>query len=90
MANRKFVVRKIDSLYRIKIPDEIVKKLELEKGDACSIEQYGEKIVITKYRPHCIFCGNDKGVINYNEQNVCEACIKKMQKNISQVETTAD
>ena len=40
----------------------------------------GESIILKKYEPTCIFCGDAKNVINYRGKNICPNCLKEMKK----------
>ena len=39
-----------------------------------------EKIILKKYEPACIFCGNTEGTINFNGRLICKSCIDKMHE----------
>ncbi len=68
------IVRKIDSLGRIVLPIELRRSLDV--GDADSLEIYvdGDTIVLKKYQPACIFCGEARDVVSFKGRNVCKAC----------------
>ncbi len=36
----------------------------------------GDTIILRKYEPQCIFCGQADGVRTFKSKNVCEKCIK--------------
>ncbi|GAA0736600.1 AbrB/MazE/SpoVT family DNA-binding domain-containing protein [Clostridium oceanicum] len=74
------VVRKVDKLGRIVLPKELRRVFDI-KGDETSLEIYteGEKIVLAKYQPACIFCGEGDNIINYKGKNVCEKCLKELK-----------
>ena len=50
------MVRKIDELGRIVMPAEIRQTLGLQVRDAMEIYIDGDRIVLKKYQPSCIFC----------------------------------
>ena len=52
------MVRKVDELGRIVLPAEIRQNLEIQVKDAIEIFTEGERIILQKYRPSCIFCNN--------------------------------
>ena len=56
------VVRKIDELGRIVLPIEIRNNLDIKSRDAVEIFVDEDKIVLKKYEPACIFCGNASDV----------------------------
>ncbi len=71
-------VSKIDSLGRIVIPKPVRKMYDLEKEDAVEILAKDNGLLIRKYKPSCVFCGETEGIIVHEGSNVCEACIKKL------------
>jgi transcriptional pleiotropic regulator of transition state genes len=75
-------VSKIDSLGRVVIPKPVREMYLLEKEDAIEILAKDNGLLIRKYQPACIFCGETDNVITHEGYIVCEECIKKMQKKI--------
>ncbi|NFB55937.1 AbrB/MazE/SpoVT family DNA-binding domain-containing protein [Clostridium botulinum] len=75
------IVRKIDPLGRIVLPKELRKALNI-KDNETSLEIYteGEEIILKKYEPACIFCGEAKEVINFKGKNICKICLKELGK----------
>ena len=73
------VVRRIDSLGRIVIPMELRRTLNLAEKDCLEIFTDGGQIVLMKYEPGCLFCGELKGVINYKGKNICKKCFEEMR-----------
>jgi transcriptional pleiotropic regulator of transition state genes len=74
------VVRKIDQLGRIVLPIELRRTLDINIGDALEIYTEGEQIVLKKYQPACIFCGEAEGVVNYKGKNICKSCLKELRR----------
>ncbi|KIS22051.1 AbrB/MazE/SpoVT family DNA-binding domain-containing protein [Clostridium botulinum] len=74
------VVRKMDQLGRIVIPMELRRTLNIEEGDGLEIYTEGEQIILKKYEPCCIFCGEAKEVINFKGKNICKICLKELGK----------
>lgn len=73
------IVRKVDELGRIVLPIELRRTLDIEIKDPIEIYVDGDFILLKKYEPACIFCGNAKNVKRIHDKNVCEDCIKEMQ-----------
>lgn len=73
------VVRKVDELGRIVIPIELRRTLDVAEKDALEIYVDGEQIILKKYQPACIFCGEGKDVINYKGKNICKSCLDEMK-----------
>ena len=72
------IVRKVDELGRVVIPIELRRTLGIEVKDALEIYVDGEKIILKKYEPACIFCGNADNVKHYSGRIVCRECIDQM------------
>ncbi|MGI6181891.1 MAG: AbrB/MazE/SpoVT family DNA-binding domain-containing protein [Agathobaculum sp.] len=72
------IVRKVDELGRIVLPIELRRTLDIDVRDALEIYVDGNQIVLKKYEPACVFCGNAKDVTNYKGKNVCRNCIQEI------------
>lgn len=72
------IVRKVDELGRIVLPIELRRTLDIEVKDALEIYVDGAQIILKKYEPACIFCGNAKDVVNYKGKNICRECLAEM------------
>ena len=74
------VVRRVDELGRIVIPIELRRTLDIAEKDALEIYVDGGQIVLRKYEPGCLFCGELKGVINYKGKIICRKCLDEMKE----------
>ena len=74
------IVRKVDELGRIVLPIELRRTLEIAERDSLEIYVEGSTIILKKYHPACIFCGDAKDVINYRGRNICRRCLEEMKK----------
>ncbi|MGD0153455.1 MAG: AbrB/MazE/SpoVT family DNA-binding domain-containing protein [Thermacetogeniaceae bacterium] len=74
------VVRKVDELGRVVIPIELRRTLGIAEKDALEIYVDREKIILKKYEPACIFCGNAEDVQHYRGKNICKECFREMAK----------
>lgn len=72
------VVRKVDELGRIVVPIEIRNKLNISEKDPVEIFVEGKNIVLKKFEPNCIFCGNTKNLTSFKDKLVCNKCVKKI------------
>ena len=72
------IVRKVDELGRIVLPIELRRTLDIAERDPLEIYVDGSSIILTKYQPACIFCGDSTDIITYKGKNVCEACLKEL------------
>lgn len=73
------VVRKIDELGRIVLPIEVRRQLDIDVKDAVEIFTDGDKIILQKYQPACVFCGDADDVIYFNNKRVCRKCLEKLK-----------
>ena len=73
------MVRKVDELGRIVLPAEIRQNLDIQVKDAIEIFTEGERIVLQKYRPSCIFCNNVDNVVYFMDKRVCNECVAKLK-----------
>ncbi|MEW6446883.1 MAG: AbrB/MazE/SpoVT family DNA-binding domain-containing protein [Bacillota bacterium] len=74
------IVRKVDELGRVVIPIELRRTLGIEEKDALEIYVDNEKIILKKYEPACIFCGNAADVQHYRGRLVCRECAAAMSE----------
>ena len=77
------IVRPIDSLGRVVIPKEIRKVFQIKNKDAMEIFVDDDMIVLKKYEPACVFCGNAEELISYEGRTVCSKCVEQMKKMVS-------
>lgn len=73
------IVRRVDELGRVVIPIELRRTLEIAEKDALEIYVDGEQIILKKYQPACIFCGDASNVVNFKGKNICKACLKELK-----------
>ena len=74
------IVRKVDDLGRVVIPIELRRTLGIEEKDSLEIYVDGECIILKKYQPSCIFCGNAEQVQQFKEKNICIHCLDELQR----------
>lgn len=72
------IVRKVDELGRVVIPIELRRTLGIGEKDALEIYVDGDRIILKKYEPACIFCGQADEIIHFKGKNICPACIAEM------------
>lgn len=75
------IVRKVDELGRIVLPIELRRTLDIEIKDSIEIYVENNSIILKKYEPTCIFCGNSKDLITFNEKNICNKCLQQLKSN---------
>ncbi|QWU17824.1 transcriptional pleiotropic regulator of transition state genes [Paenibacillus sophorae] len=64
------IVRKVDELGRIVIPIELRRTMGIDIKDPLEIFVDGEKIILRKYEPTCIFSGSSENLINFKGKMV--------------------
>ena len=64
------IVRKVDELGRIVLPIELRRTLEIYVD--------GPSIILNKYQPACIFCGDSRKITSFKGKNICTSCLKDL------------
>lgn len=75
------IVRKVDELGRIVLPIELRRTLDIAERDSLEIYVEGSSIILTKYQPACIFCGESKDIVTYKGKQICAGCLKVLTEN---------
>ena len=73
------IVRKVDELGRIVLPIELRRTLGIDEKDALEIYVDGSSVILRKYEPSCVFCGDAGDVVSYKGKNICHNCLKEME-----------
>ena len=73
-------IKRIDELGRIVIPKEIKRTMGVECRDYLEIFVEDDRIILKKYQPGCIFCGNIGNTELFKGKLICSEC-KSMLKN---------
>lgn len=82
------IVRKIDDLGRIVIPIEVRRNLDLKSrpkngvddGDSLEIYVEDDSVVLKKYQPSCVFCGEVDDTVNFKNKIICRTCLEEAKK----------
>ncbi|MBR5156432.1 MAG: AbrB/MazE/SpoVT family DNA-binding domain-containing protein [Clostridia bacterium] len=74
------IVRKVDELGRVVLPIELRRTLDISEKDSLEIYVDANSIILKKYEPSCIFCGNAKDVFVFKGKNICPACMAELKK----------
>lgn len=77
------IVRQIDNLGRIVIPKELRKTLNIEPWDDIEIYTEDDMIVLSKYKKHCVFCGDAENIVIYKEKHICSSCLNELKNNLN-------
>lgn len=73
------IVRNVDELGRIVIPKEIRTNMSITNNDAVEIFVDGEKIILTKYQPTCMFCDAVEDITYFKGKKICRKCLEELR-----------
>ena len=75
------MIRPVDKMGRVVIPKEIRAQLQVENNvDSFEIFLEGDRVILKKYQPTCIFCKGLAESVNYEGYNVCKECLDKINE----------
>ena len=72
------IVRKVGDLGRIVLPKELRTVLNIDECDPIEIFVSGDYVMLRKYEPACILCGESSDVVSYKGKNFCETCLREL------------
>ena len=72
------VVRQLDSLGRIVLPIVLRRTMDINFKDMIEIFVEDDRIVLKKYHPACIFCGDARNVVTFKDKLVCQNCMDEL------------
>lgn len=73
------MVRKMDELGRIVLPKELRELMDIKPKDGLEIFAEGNsRLILQKYVPACVFCGEASNTVVYNEKKICKKCLKQL------------
>lgn len=78
----KGIIRKIDKMGRVVIPNNIRKNLNIDIDDNIEIFEEDGKIVICKAAERCLLCGSESQLLEYRENYICRECIGALSRSI--------
>lgn len=74
------VVRKVDELGRIVLPKELRDIFDIKIKDPLEIYVDDELIILKKYEPACVFCGNALNTLHFKGKLICSTCVSEAKK----------
>lgn len=74
------VVRKVDELGRIVLPKELRDIFDIHEKDPMEIYVDEEKIILKKYEPSCVFCGEIESTVQFKGKLICSSCLGEARK----------
>ncbi len=70
------ITRRIDDVGRIVLPKELRESFDLQDNkDSVEIFVEGDRIILKKYMPSCLFCGSSEKLIELSGHKVCSECL---------------
>lgn len=72
------IVRKVDDLGRIVLPMELRRTFDIGDYDQLEIFVEGDRIILRKHQPNCVFCGDVANIQQFMGKNVCKACTSRL------------
>jgi transcriptional pleiotropic regulator of transition state genes len=79
------IVRRVDELGRVVLPIELRRTLHIQDRDEIEIYVEGERIILRKYEPSCIFCGSASSVVTFRGKKVCKHCVASLRNEVEAV-----
>ena len=80
--NRSGYICSIDNLGRIVIPSAMRKNYDMEKGQQIEMIAVQNGILLRKYEPGCMFCGNINDLTLFQGRIICKECIERMARGL--------
>ena len=69
------IIRRIDELGRVVLPIELRNKFGITEKDPMEIYVDGSSIILKKFEPDCVLCGNaTKDLEEYRQKRICKKC----------------
>lgn len=81
------IVRPVDKMGRVVIPKEIRSQLNVVNDeDSFEISLEGDRIVLQKFHPTCLFCDSLIDTVTYKDRLICKSCIEKLYSMLDKTE----
>ena len=74
------ILRSVDELGRIVLPKSMRQNLEISERDQLEIYTEGDRIILRKYQPSCVFCETSENIVFFNGKRVCSACLEELKR----------
>lgn len=76
---RTGIVRRLDHLGRIVLPRELRDTFGIERGDLMQVFVDENRIVLEKYAPGCVFCGELSHIQFFRARPICPDCRQSLE-----------
>ena len=67
-------IQKMSGAYRITLPEEVRKALHVWIGDRISLQPDGERVIMKRFEPECVFCGSSDRLTQLHGKHICSRC----------------
>ncbi len=74
------IILEVDDSGRVLIPKPIRLALGFNERTRLEVFMDGNNLLFTKHEPYCIFCKNDKNLIDYKGKFVCKNCASEISE----------
>lgn len=74
------ILRKMDDLGRVVIPQELRRVMGIHPGDVVELQLENGSLRLRKFDPDCIFCGGRQDLFTYENKQICGECLRKLRK----------
>ena len=58
--------------------DEMRRMLDLADRDTVEIAVDGDRIVLQKHTPRCVFCSRSEALVEYHNRRICASCMREL------------
>ena len=72
------IIRKVDGLGRVVLPAETRRLFDINVDDSLEIFTDEDTVVLRKYEPGCVFCGESSGCVEFKGKLICPNCYKDL------------
>ncbi len=72
------VIRHVDALGRVVIPKEIRRSFQIERDEPVEVFTSDDHILLRKYSPGCVLCGEVESVKIFKDKKICLGCIDQI------------
>jgi transcriptional pleiotropic regulator of transition state genes len=72
--------RSVDGVGRLVIPVDMRTRLGLTEGSEVDFQLDGQRIIIQKYNPGCIFCDSTEECFVYSGKRICRHCLDEIRQ----------
>ena len=74
------ILKSVDELGRIVLPKKMRENLDIDIRDKVEIFVEGDRIILQKYVPACIFCDSTEDIVVFNGKRLCTSCLESLKR----------